>query len=776
MGTADTDEPQQSKAQEETNQETTSEEHDSKTAQTRYEYHPPHEIQKKVRESLDPNNSKRTVAKRTIYGAIVGLVLASFISFINNSTMLFGAIVALGGIAGSVNGLHSALPEQIHLETNEIAVQVLPLYLVATFIGGLLLSVPIGIMAVVVTAIFSTAFTIGQIVSLGVAAAGLLMLPVVAFHSHDHFIESYDQDWEDRFERANSLSKEVDEIETDFQQYDAIHEKIEESNPHLHSTQEEADNAINAAESYLNGLKEWDELADRYDELYSDGLELGERFEQTNQILSTIEPADPKNYERHIIDEVGHATNSIESADTYINHLQQLEKRCDSLDKKSSNCAYDVEEVERFFDRVAHSDFANGTKEVQDLVQQAESLITLLQEWNDLADRYEDANTEGEALSKRFDNTKEIRAKLHQYDPAHYERHGGEKLDESRSRIKDCEEYVNNLYELSNLLESAEQRNEKTKHDIDILLKLIKKIKAVDPAVGSSTVEQLTKEAHQVEDCLSVAEEKAKLQERVASKPHHVHQRDRNELLSRISAIDVLSNTNDAQERLSRYKTVVKCLERADEVSTRLPPSVSENLNSELQEVIRSEDILNDADYERVQRLLELFSSSEQIADFLDDSNQSEEVSNGDSYLYEFENIVDRYQLETASEVDGYAAEKQLSERAEQGNEGEVAVESFSRNMLDAASILQESNNTSASVETDGSTTSKNDNETSQSDDGNNGNIIDVNGVTETVAATLRENGYLTESDLREASVNDLASIGNLNRQIAMRIKLDVGE
>ena len=108
MGTADTDGPQQSKAQEDTDQETTSGEHSSKTAQSRYKYHPPHEIQERVWESLDSDNSKRIVVKRTVYGVVAGLVIASFISFGNDSTLLLGAIVALGGIAGSVNGLHSA--------------------------------------------------------------------------------------------------------------------------------------------------------------------------------------------------------------------------------------------------------------------------------------------------------------------------------------------------------------------------------------------------------------------------------------------------------------------------------------------------------------------------------------------------------------------------------------------------------------------------------------------------------------------------------------------
>ena len=772
MGRADSGEPQQPKVQEDTDQETPSGDSNTKTSQPTYEYHLPHETQEEVRERLKSNNPKHIVLKNTIYGVVLGLVVASFISFANNSVILFGATIALGGIAGSVYGLDSALPEQIYPGVNEAAVHQLSLYVATTLIGGLVLSIPIGIMAVVVTALFSTSFSIGHIASLGVAVAALLMLPVVAIHGYDHYVESYFQAWEDRFDRANSLSNKIDELETEFQRYDKIYEKVEKANPHLYSTQEEVDDALNASESYIDRLRKWDELASQYQELYSNGLDLGKRFDQTDQILSTIGPADPEKYERHIVAEVEPATKSIESANTYIESLQKLEERCDSLYEWDDKCVYDIDEVDIFFDRIAHFDFSSDTSEIGDLVQRAEALISLLQEWNDLANRYEEANANGVALAKRFDHTEEIRAKLHQYDPKLYEHHGLVKLDEAQSRVEACEEYVSNLSELSDLLESAQQRNEKTSSSPEILSELIDKIRAVEPTVDSSTVERLTEEANQVNNGLGAAERKAELQERVVSKPHHVYQRDRGELLRHISAIDILSNPSDAQERLDRYTKVVECLERADEISTRLPSSVSESLNSELQEVIRSEDILDDAEYERVEHLLELFSSSEQIADLLEDTNQEKPSSDETPHLYEFESMLDRYQPETSTKVSTQTTKTQLPAPVEPDNTREEAGETVDQNTPDLPRDYLEADRTSPESEANNNTALGDYDESCSYDE----DIIDVNGVTETVATSLRQSGYNTERDLREATMEELAGVDDLSEQIAMRIKLDVGE
>ncbi|SNR65483.1 Helix-hairpin-helix domain-containing protein [Halorubrum ezzemoulense] len=56
------------------------------------------------------------------------------------------------------------------------------------------------------------------------------------------------------------------------------------------------------------------------------------------------------------------------------------------------------------------------------------------------------------------------------------------------------------------------------------------------------------------------------------------------------------------------------------------------------------------------------------------------------------------------------------------------------------------------------------------------GRLLDVGGVTETIATSLTRAGYETRDDLRDASKGDLAGIDGVPEQVAMRIKLDVGE
>jgi transcription termination factor NusA len=54
--------------------------------------------------------------------------------------------------------------------------------------------------------------------------------------------------------------------------------------------------------------------------------------------------------------------------------------------------------------------------------------------------------------------------------------------------------------------------------------------------------------------------------------------------------------------------------------------------------------------------------------------------------------------------------------------------------------------------------------------------LLDVSGVTESIAQSLSETGYTTREDLRRASMEELTSVDGINEQVVMRIKLDVGE
>ncbi|MFD1635085.1 homing endonuclease associated repeat-containing protein [Haloplanus ruber] len=54
--------------------------------------------------------------------------------------------------------------------------------------------------------------------------------------------------------------------------------------------------------------------------------------------------------------------------------------------------------------------------------------------------------------------------------------------------------------------------------------------------------------------------------------------------------------------------------------------------------------------------------------------------------------------------------------------------------------------------------------------------LLDVGGVTEQISTTLQQEGFESRDDLRSASVDQLTSLDGISDQIAMRIKLDVGE
>ena len=56
------------------------------------------------------------------------------------------------------------------------------------------------------------------------------------------------------------------------------------------------------------------------------------------------------------------------------------------------------------------------------------------------------------------------------------------------------------------------------------------------------------------------------------------------------------------------------------------------------------------------------------------------------------------------------------------------------------------------------------------------GGLLDISGVTEDIADSLNQAGYETRDDLRDASMEAIADVDGLTEQIAMRIKLDVGE
>ena len=55
------------------------------------------------------------------------------------------------------------------------------------------------------------------------------------------------------------------------------------------------------------------------------------------------------------------------------------------------------------------------------------------------------------------------------------------------------------------------------------------------------------------------------------------------------------------------------------------------------------------------------------------------------------------------------------------------------------------------------------------------GELQDVNGVTDRIEQSLRRSGFDTRSELKRASVDDLAEVDGVSKQVAMRIKVDVG-
>ncbi|WP_317651905.1 homing endonuclease associated repeat-containing protein [Halorubrum distributum] len=74
----------------------------------------------------------------------------------------------------------------------------------------------------------------------------------------------------------------------------------------------------------------------------------------------------------------------------------------------------------------------------------------------------------------------------------------------------------------------------------------------------------------------------------------------------------------------------------------------------------------------------------------------------------------------------------------------------------------------------DNSETSNGENVSTDTDTGS-GELRDVNGVTDSIEQSLRQSGFDTRSELKKASVDDLAEVDGVSKQVAMRIKLDVG-
>jgi len=64
---------------------------------------------------------------------------------------------------------------------------------------------------------------------------------------------------------------------------------------------------------------------------------------------------------------------------------------------------------------------------------------------------------------------------------------------------------------------------------------------------------------------------------------------------------------------------------------------------------------------------------------------------------------------------------------------------------------------------------------TGQETESQSGELLEVNGVTDAIEQSLRESGFHTRDDLKSASPEDIAEADGVSKQIAMRIKLDVG-
>lgn len=82
----------------------------------------------------------------------------------------------------------------------------------------------------------------------------------------------------------------------------------------------------------------------------------------------------------------------------------------------------------------------------------------------------------------------------------------------------------------------------------------------------------------------------------------------------------------------------------------------------------------------------------------------------------------------------------------------------------------------SETTENGASEPTSNDDALNEDDQPDETELLEVNGVTEEIAASLNKAGYHTIADLKAASMDTLGNIDNISSQVAMRIKLNVGE
>lgn len=619
METADSSDTRSATSNDSSNNMSEEDDFDPASQQITKEYEQPHEKETEIQEMLDITGSHQFIAKYAVSGYILGTIIAGIYTLVGNPPVLInGLIMAIGAAAGAARGLRMRLPVDVEPEFIPATCYLLVWYSGMTLVGGFFAAIVIAAIAGVIDLIIPFSLTTDQQLTYGWAITGTILVFHLPEQGFEKYTEEYFDNWDDVFERANSIREKVAKLETDFDEMQKVHAEVRKANPHIHSTQQEAERALDSREEYLESLREWEDLAVKYEELHERAVGAATEFGQENGISGAIEGTNPETYERHRASNVRRARKSLESAEVYIDDVESLESTYKSIRQQNEEIPFDIDAIEVFTNRLNTFNFVDNKESIESLTRQAENVRDLVESWNEIDTRYQSAKEAGVKIAKRFDQTEEIVKIIEQYDPSQYEEHGEKEVEKATADIEACEAYVDKVEEVGSLHKQAKGWERNSSHELTVVTELLVEIKTIDPEFGNSEIQRLNTRTSEVRDAWEIAEQRAALQDRLAQKPLLVSNAHISELKNKLSTIDILEDPTDARVQIQRYDDVVTNIEWSLEVVDRFPSLLStRTVRSALNRVIHSENICDDEVEEQLEEVTQLRNQANRIDSFL---------------------------------------------------------------------------------------------------------------------------------------------------------------
>ena len=578
----------------------------------------PHRKETEMREQVDEESRKNFIRRYAALGAVLGFIVGSiFVQFIDSSLLyVFGTFV--GVTAGSVWGLQPDLPKELSGEFVSSSIKLVFEYGAIIVLGGFLAAIVIAVIAGALGFFVPFSITYWQSLTYGVGLVGVVISLLMPQFTYQKEVEGYFEKWDSIFRRANLLPSKIPKIAHQFDDYEKVENKINDANPHLSSTQRSAENAVKSSERYLERLREWEALSEQYEELRSEAAETVDESSTIGDISQRIEKANPEGYDRHDVEEIASARSAINSAEEYLGHFEELQRAYKSVQHWHEKCPYEIEQASEFVEDLESFDFSGSNHSLETKVDQAKKLKYHIRDWDELASRYENAVETGEIYADRFNQTKGIKRRIKQRDPARYDSHDEAALEEATQDIEALEDYIDNLETVGEFHDRASMLQKKATQRFEMIEKLLSDLESADPDFDDKTVNILREETNAVKNNLSQAKKIANLHDRISNLPARRSQVAIRDLKSTLSSLDPIPD-NEIQKRLGKYETLIDCIEWALQISNRIESSIStSDLETSLNDIIRSDDILNDDISSQLDAIVTLRKRSNKILDFLD--------------------------------------------------------------------------------------------------------------------------------------------------------------